>query len=68
MVVLTHGKENVLYGSDDKTYATHELWEPFTADNCKSLGGKPKLFFIQVRQGSGSGFGSGFAGDSALDG
>jgi hypothetical protein len=45
---MTHGEENKLYGRD-RDYETHLLWEPFTADNCISLGGKPKLFFIQVR-------------------
>ena len=28
------------------------MWEPFTADKCPSLAGKPKLFFIQACQGS----------------
>ena len=44
---MTHGEENKLYGRD-RDYETHLLWEPFTADKCTSLGGKPKLFFIQV--------------------
>jgi caspase 7 len=47
VVVMTHGMENILYGKD-KQYETHRLWEPFTADKCRGLAGKPKLFFIQV--------------------
>ena len=47
VVVTTHGRENILYGKD-KQYETHRLWEPFTADKCRGLAGKPKLFFVQV--------------------
>ncbi len=47
VVVLSHGNENILYGYD-RPYLTHQLWEPFTADRCEDLAGKPKLFFIQV--------------------
>ena len=49
VVVLSHGNEGILYGYD-RPYLTHQLWEPFTADRCEDLAGKPKLFFIQVRQ------------------
>ena len=28
------------------------MWQPFTADRCPSLAGKPKLFFIQACQGN----------------
>jgi hypothetical protein len=47
VVVLSHGNEGILYGYD-RPYQTQELWEPFTADRCEELAGKPKLFFIQV--------------------
>ena len=29
-----------------------QVWQPFTADRCPSLAGKPKLFFIQACQGN----------------
>ena len=48
VVVLTHGSEGYLLARD-KSYKVKKLWEPFTADNCPSLAGKPKLFIIQVR-------------------
>jgi len=50
--VLTHGDRGVLWGCDNR-YAVDDLYQPFTADKCPSLAGKPKLFFIQACQGSG---------------
>lgn len=47
MVILSHGNEGILYGYDS-AYPAHKIWEPFTADRCTSLVGKPKLFFLQV--------------------
>jgi caspase-like apoptosis-related cysteine protease len=38
----------ILYGRDT-AYKPEALWDPFTADKCPSLAGKPKLFFIQVK-------------------
>ena len=49
VVILSHGNEGILYGYDS-AYPAHKIWEPFTADRCSSLIGKPKLFFIQVRK------------------
>lgn len=51
VVILSHGKEGHLYSSDSQ-YPTHTVWEKFTGDNCQTLLGKPKLFFIQACQGS----------------
>ncbi|XP_034245435.1 caspase-1-like isoform X2 [Thrips palmi] len=50
VVVLTHGEQGILYANDG-VYKPDSLWLPFTADKCKSLAGKPKLFFIQACQG-----------------
>jgi hypothetical protein len=47
VVVMSHGVENKIFAKD-AGYEPEQLWQPFTADNCKSLLGKPKLFFIQV--------------------
>ena len=33
----------------DAPYPTQKLWEPFTADRAPSLAGKPKFFFMQVK-------------------
>ena len=49
---MSHGGENgEIHAADDK-YPVQELWENFLGDNCKSLIGKPKLFFIQACRGS----------------
>lgn len=47
IVIMTHGEKGVLW-AQDKKYPVEELWEPFLGDKCKSLVGKPKLFFVQV--------------------
>uniref|UniRef100_H2YMP8 Caspase family p20 domain-containing protein n=1 Tax=Ciona savignyi TaxID=51511 RepID=H2YMP8_CIOSA len=46
--ILTHGgRDDMLYAADDKMELSH-FTEPFQADKCKSLAGKPKLFFVQA--------------------
>lgn len=45
--VMTHGDQANLWARNDK-YPTDLLFTHFTADNCPTLAGKPKLFFIQV--------------------
>ncbi|KAE8574060.1 Putative Caspase-1 [Halyomorpha halys] len=49
--VLSHGESGVIYAKD-AAFTHEDLWGPFTADKCKSLAGKPKLFFIQACQGT----------------
>jgi hypothetical protein len=34
----------------DQYMCTAQLWEPFTGDKCPTVEGKPKLFFIQVKE------------------
>ena len=51
VVILTHGKEGLLY-SHDSQYSTQLILERFTGENCNTLIGKPKLFFIQACQGT----------------
>lgn len=48
LVVLTHGINSSYIYARDTIYPIETLWNSFTADNCPSLAGKPKLFFIQV--------------------
>ena len=49
--ILTHGDEQgILCGSDDNEISVDQLLAYFSdADKARSLAGKPKLFFIQVR-------------------
>ena len=47
IAVLSHGGEGIVEAKD-RTYEIKSLWEPFTADRCQSLAGKPKWFIFQV--------------------
>ncbi|XP_035861904.1 caspase-3-like isoform X2 [Sander lucioperca] len=49
-VLLSHGDEGVIYGTDGFE-KLEKLAEYFKGDRCKSLVGKPKLFFIQACHG-----------------
>ncbi|KAF7409754.1 hypothetical protein HZH68_004135 [Vespula germanica] len=48
VTVMSHGESTLLH-SADSLYSADMLWTPFTADQCPTLAGKPKLFFIQNR-------------------
>eukprot|EP00095_Tigriopus_kingsejongensis_P001510 snap_masked-scaffold220_size252247-processed-gene-0.1 protein:Tk01510 transcript:snap_masked-scaffold220_size252247-processed-gene-0.1-mRNA-1 annotation:"casp1_spofr ame: full" len=48
--VLSHGEQGILY-ANDHAYKPDRLWSHFSADRCRTLAGKPKLFFIQACQG-----------------
>ena len=49
---MSHGTENGKIAATDEDYFVEELWENFVGDNCKTLTGKPKLFFIQACRGT----------------
>ncbi|XP_029466303.1 caspase-7 isoform X1 [Rhinatrema bivittatum] len=50
-ILLSHGEEGVIYGKDGPM-AIKTLTSLFRGDRCKTLVGKPKLFFIQACRGS----------------
>lgn len=50
VTVLSHGELGILYASD-QPYKPDRLWSHFSADKCRTLAGKPKMFFIQACQG-----------------
>ncbi|KAL0269913.1 UNVERIFIED_CONTAM: hypothetical protein PYX00_007492 [Menopon gallinae] len=50
--VLTHGEQDGKLHAYDREYTVNEIWEHFTADRCKSLVGKPKIFFIIACRGN----------------
>uniref|UniRef100_A0A182MHI8 Caspase n=1 Tax=Anopheles culicifacies TaxID=139723 RepID=A0A182MHI8_9DIPT len=50
VVAMTHGCKDALYAQDG-SYPIANLWKPFVGDACKTLLGKPKLFFIQACRG-----------------
>ncbi|XP_050755885.1 caspase-8-like isoform X1 [Gymnogyps californianus] len=49
--VLSHGKKGIIYGVDGQEVPIQELTTSFTGQNCHSLAGKPKVFFVQACQG-----------------
>ncbi|CAM9641746.1 unnamed protein product [Lampetra planeri] len=49
--ILTHGEINCVFGSDGKPLMITQVTSYFNGSACKSLLGKPKLFFIQACQG-----------------
>ncbi|KAM6307421.1 caspase-8-like [Aegotheles albertisi] len=49
--VLSHGKKGIIYGVDGQEVPIQELTTSFTGQKCRSLAGKPKVFFVQACQG-----------------
>ena len=47
VALMSHGDENLLYAKDQEC-KPEKLWSHFTSDQCPTLEGKPKIFFIQV--------------------
>ncbi|XP_061840067.1 caspase-3a isoform X2 [Nerophis lumbriciformis] len=50
-VLLSHGDDGIFFGTDGSIELKH-LTSLFRGDRCKSLVGKPKLFFIQACRGT----------------
>lgn len=48
--ILSHGGHGYVYAKDFY-YKLDTIYSMFTAENCPSLAGKPKVFFIQACQG-----------------
>ncbi|KAH0945165.1 hypothetical protein HN011_004201 [Eciton burchellii] len=51
IIVLTHGLHNDFICAKDAAFKSDKIWKSFTAEKCKSLAGKPKLFFFQACRG-----------------
>ncbi|KAG8558893.1 hypothetical protein GDO81_017178 [Engystomops pustulosus] len=49
--ILTHGKSQVVLGTDSEPLPISKVTSYFSPKNCRTLAGKPKLFFIQACQG-----------------
>ncbi|XP_050394525.1 caspase-7 [Patella vulgata] len=49
--ILSHGEEGTIYGTDGPI-EIKTLLAPFKGDKCRSLAGKPKIFFIQACRGT----------------
>lgn len=64
-ILLSHGDEDLFFGTDGSIALKH-LTSLFRGDRCKSLAGKPKLFFIQACRGTN--LDPGIETDSGTDG
>lgn len=51
LAMLSHGEEGVIYGTDGEM-PLDDITAPFKGPKCKSLTGKPKIFFIQACRGT----------------
>ncbi|CAN2389152.1 cysteine-type endopeptidase activity involved in apoptotic signaling pathway, partial [Pristimantis euphronides] len=49
--ILSHGKSQEIYGTDNETIPISEVTSYFYTQKCTTLAEKPKLFFIQACQG-----------------
>ncbi|XP_055381422.1 caspase-8-like [Condylostylus longicornis] len=50
IIVMSHGMSGYIYAAD-RSYSASDLWTPFLGENCPTLLGKPKIFFIQACRG-----------------
>ncbi|XP_012674341.2 caspase-3-like isoform X1 [Clupea harengus] len=50
-VLLSHGEQGLLMGADGAHISIRSLASTLTSHNCRTLQGKPKLFFIQACRG-----------------
>lgn len=64
--ILTHGEHGQLWGSDAK-FPLEMLFNLYLGDNCLTLVGKPKLFFVQACQGERLDHGVSVIGADSLD-
>ena len=51
VAILTHGVQGKLYGTDGEKIPVEDLTTLFNGDQCPSLIGKPKIFFLQACRG-----------------
>ena len=51
VAILTHGKEGKLCGTDGDLVPVKDITQLFNGRQCRSLIGKPKIFFIQACRG-----------------
>lgn len=50
LFIMSHGKRGRVYGVDGVSISIDEISAMFCGNNCPSLLGKPKIFFIQACQ------------------
>lgn len=65
VVILSHGNDGTIMAYDEE-YRFEEISEYFTPQNCRTLAGKPKLFFIQACRGTEKDLGVSLPTDSGF--
>ncbi|XP_075333144.1 NLR family CARD domain-containing protein 3-like [Odontesthes bonariensis] len=55
VVIMTHGKLGVIYGTDEKTYNIDQFYEHLGTKDCPALLHKPKIIIIQACRGVNEG-------------
>ena len=51
VVLMSHGDNNGIYGTDEQIVRLNEIQDKFTGRNCPALVDKPKIIFIQACRG-----------------
>ena len=51
LCLMSHGQEGMFYGADGETVPLETVCDFFSNSKCRTLRGKPKLFFIQACRG-----------------
>lgn len=52
IAMMTHGNKGGIVYTKDNQMKVNDIWKQFTAENCKSLAGKPKIFLFQACRGN----------------
>ena len=50
--ISSHGTQEGIVGTEEEVVNIRDLTSPLRASNCKSLAGKPKLFFVDACRGA----------------
>ena len=51
VAILSHGIDGAIYGIDEHLVKVEDIVRYFDGQNCPTMAGKPKLFFLQACRG-----------------
>ena len=51
VAILSHGVDGGIYGTDEQLVKVEDVVKYFDGQNCPTMAGKPKLFFLQACRG-----------------
>ena len=51
VAILSHGIDGAVYGTDEQVFKIEDIYNLFSGNNCPTMAGKPKLFFLQACRG-----------------